>query len=102
MDLSIPIDQFLDSELGSDCTFTDVSESSASSIRVIFYDPYALNVIDSVTMEGANPYADCKTTDVSAAAVDDTLLINTVTYKVKEIQPGDDGFTRLMLYKANT
>ena len=102
MDLSFPIDQFLDSELGSDCTFTDVSEESASSIRVHFYNPYALNQIESVGLEGANPYADCKTSDVSAAAVDDTLLIDSVTYKVKEIQPGDDGWTRLMLYKANT
>lgn len=97
MDLTLPVDDFLNSEFGS-----DASLNSGATIRAIFYEPYATNRISEIEIEGSRPYADCKTTDVSSAAQDQSFVHNSVTYKVEEIQSGDDGWTRLILYKANT
>ena len=101
MDLTLPIDQFLNSDFGEDVTATDVSETSSSSIRCLFYEGYAESGSD-VNVEGTNPYCKCKTSDVSTLIQDDTILRGSTTYKIKEVQPGDDGWTVLILYKANT
>jgi len=97
MDLALPINDFLTSELGSDATL-----NGGASFRCIFYEPYAANRVIEIEIEGSRPYADCKTTDVSSAAQDQSFVYNSVTYKVDEIQTGDDGWTRLILFKANS
>lgn len=102
MDLSLPIDDFLNSEFGSAATLTTASPSGSSSIRCIFYNPYAANRVSEIEIEGSRPYADCKATDVTNAAQDDTLTESSIVYTIDEIQPEDDGWTRLILFKANT
>ena len=43
------------------------------------------------------PKFHCKTSDVSDAVFDDTLVVNSTTYKIKKIEPDGTGMTVLHL-----
>lgn len=72
-------DEFADS-----ATYTHAAVPA--TIKVIFDDDY--QAVQGV--ESSGPVALAKTTDVSAAIHGDTLVINTVTWYVRGIQPNGD------------
>ena len=91
----------LDTTIDSDVFLADFGVTAlyngTTSITVIFDNAYEAVEMNGVIMEARGPQAQCKTTDVPNAAHGDTLLINTVTYTVHEVQPDGTGFTTLML-----
>lgn len=68
------------------------------TVRVCFRLRYRrAELSGDVAIESTVPAAIGKTTDFADAAHGDTIDVDGVTYYVLEIQPGDDGFTRLIL-----
>lgn len=70
-----------------------------ATINVIFDNEFA--VMGVIGIEEAQPQAVCKTSDVSTAVHNDTLVIGSVTYYIKEIEPDGFGITTLILSKSN-
>ena len=80
-------------DFASSATFTDVSAGTSSTIKGIF---------DKESVEQAGlieevPVFTCKTSDVSSATFNDTLVINSTTYYIKELLPDGTGVTRITL-----
>lgn len=71
---------------------------SGSTVKVIKDDA----VLDGLGINGTNPIALGKASDFSAVAANgqDTLVISSTTYRIKDIEPLDDGvIVRLQLEK---
>lgn len=87
--------------------FADATQTSAvfthgatvATINVIFDNEFSVMGIPGI--EEAQPQAQCKTSDVSAAVHNDTLVIGGVTYYIKGIEPDGLGVTTLILSKSN-
>ena len=85
-------------EFGSSATFTDVSAGTSSTVKGIFDKDQQEIIGDSeVGLIEDVPKFHCKTSDVSSAVFDDTLAVNSVTYKIKKIEPDGTGMTVLHL-----
>lgn len=101
---------YLDSDYGHGITATYTpSGGSASSIKIIMDQQYYSIPGESIDVEGSQPMAHCKTTDVPNAAYGDDLVVAAVTnldgttikaqtsYKVVGVQPDNTGMTLLIL-----
>lgn len=73
------------------------SGAAAKSITIIFDAPFQLTSAQGIEYQNAEPQCLCRTSDVSDANDQATILINTITYKVREVQPDGTGITRLIL-----
>lgn len=72
----------------------------ASDITVIVDNEFvAAQGIGLLGVDGSAPQALCKTSDVSDATREATLLIEGITYKVTEPMPDGTGITTLRLSK---
>jgi hypothetical protein len=83
---------------GSVATYTP-SGGSASSINVIFNNEYILVDEGEVGVNSTIPVITCRTSDVSSVAMNDTFVIDSVTYKSKIIRPDGTGVTEIQLEK---
>lgn len=93
---------------GIQATYTP-SGGSASTIKVILEEDYFSVPGLSVDVEGSQPIAYCRTTDVASAAQGDTLAFaaritktgtqirGATTFKVVSVQPDNTGITILIL-----
>jgi len=87
-------------EFGASSTFTDVSAGTSSTVKGIFdKDSQEIVGMSDVGLIEDVPTFHCVSTDVSSAVFDDTLLVNSVTYKIKKIEPDGTGMTKLTLSK---
>jgi hypothetical protein len=87
-------------EFGQSATFTDVSAGTSSTVKGIFdKDSQEIVGMSDVGLIEDVPTFHCVATDVSVAVFDDTLLIDSVTYKIKKIEPDGTGMTKLTLSK---
>lgn len=89
-----------DSGLCVDAVLKTTSTPSAT-IRVDFRNQYGLKNAGAIVYEGEELYCDCKSSDVSDAKQNDTITIDSIKYKITEIQPEDAGITRLLLRKTS-
>jgi hypothetical protein len=95
-------DFFLTDDFGVAATYTAAGESAAT-INVLFDKPFNSIPMDSgeVDIESNTPTALCQTTDVSAAAHGDVIVISSNTYHVVGVQAdsgsGYQGTTLLVL-----
>ena len=95
-------DFFLTDDFGVAATYTAAGESAAT-INVLFDAPFNSIPLDSgdVDVESNTPTALCQTTDVSAAAHGDVIVISSTTYHVVGVQAdsgsGYQGTTLLVL-----
>ena len=93
-DLSVFFD---DDEHGTSVTYTPTGYTHPSSrtktITVIFDRGY----VETADIEGDAPVATCKAADVPDLAQGDKFTINSVVYKVVEVQPDGTGVTRAVL-----
>ena len=81
---------------------TTAATFKTATINVIFDNEFsAARTIGDIEIEAAGPQALCKTSDVSAAVHNDTLVIGGVTYYIKGIEPDGLGVTTLILSKSN-
>ncbi len=75
------------------------SSGTASTIKVIF-DNKSMDIqVEDGSFEFSGPQAICKSSDVSSAAHNDTLVIGGVTYYITGIHPDGTGLTTLILSK---
>ena len=85
-------------EFGWSATLTDVSAGTSSTIKGIFDKDQQEIIGDSeVGIIEDVPKFHCLTSDVSDAVFDDTLVVNSTTYKIKKIEPDGTGMTVLHL-----
>lgn len=102
-DIKADLAGFLDpNEFGKSVTYTPAG-GSAKIINVIFDDAY--QAVSPITGEVGltSPQAVCKSSDVAGAKTGDTgdtLLIDTITYKLKSVESDGAGMTTLILYKS--
>jgi len=89
---------FFDSDdFASSATFTDVSAGTSSTIKGIFDKESVEQAIGEAGIIEEVPVFTCKTSDVSDATFNDTLVIDSVTYYIKELLPDGTGVTRITL-----
>ena len=87
-------------DFGSSATFTDVSAGTSSTVKGIFdKDSQEIVGMSDVGLIEDVPTFHCVSTDVTSAVFDDTLLVDSVTYKIKKIEPDGTGMTKLTLSK---
>ena len=85
-------------DFGSSATFTDVSAGTSSTVKGIFdKDSQEIVGMSDVGLIEDVPTFHCVSTDVTSAVFDDTLLVDSVTYKIKKIEPDGTGMTKLTL-----
>ena len=85
-------------EFGTSATFTDVSAGTSSTVKGMFdKDSQEIVGMSDVGIMEDVPTFHCVTTDVSSAIFDDTLVIDSTTYKIKKIEPDGTGMTKLTL-----
>ena len=95
-------DFFKTADFAVAATYTATGESAAT-INVLFDVPFDSVPLDTgeVNVESNTPTALCQTTDVSAAAHGDVIVINSTTYHVVGVQAdsgsGYQGTTLLVL-----
>jgi len=89
---------FFDSDdFASSATFTDVSAGTSSTIKGIFDKESVEQAMGEAGIIEEVPVFTCKTSDVSDATFNDTLVIDSVTYYIKELLPDGTGVTRITL-----
>ncbi len=84
-------------DFAKSATFTDVSASSSSTVKGIFDKESIEQSVGEAGLIEEVPVFTCKSSDVSDATFNDTFVIDTVTYYIKEILPDGTGMTRFTL-----
>lgn len=93
------VDEFFDTgDFAVVATYTPAGGSPVS-IKVVFDAPFAITEVEGMQYQNIDPVAHCRTADVANATDEATLIINGVTYRVKEVQPDGGGVTNLALTK---
>ncbi len=89
---------FFDSDdFASSATFNDVSAGTSSTIKGIFDKESIEQAVGEAGIIEEVPMFTCKTSDVSSATFNDTLVIDSTTYYIKELLPDGTGVTRITL-----
>ena len=89
---------FFDSDdFASSATFTDVSAGTSSTIKGIFDKESIEQAVGEAGIIEEVPMFTCKTSDIPNATFNDTLVIDSVTYYIKELLPDGTGVTRITL-----
>ena len=84
-------------DFAKSATFTDVSAGTSSTIKGIFDKESVEQSVGEAGLIEEVPVFTCKSSDVSAATFNDTFVIDTVTYYIKEILPDGTGVTKFTL-----
>ena len=89
---------FLDTdEFAKSATFADVSAGTSSTVKGIFDKESVEQSVGEAGLIEEVPVFTCKASDVSSATFNDTLVINSTTYYIKELLPDGTGVTRITL-----
>ena len=89
---------FFDSDdFASSATFNDVSAGTSSTIKGIFDKESIEQAVGEAGIIEEVPMFTCITSDVSSATFNDTLVIDSTTYYIKELLPDGTGVTRITL-----
>ena len=87
---------FLDTNThGKSATVT--IHGSSSTISVILNNEYFAIAGESVDIDGTQPVATCRTSDVANIDTSDSITIDSVNYNITNIQPDGTGITVLIL-----
>ena len=84
-------------DFGKSATFTDVSAGTSSTIKGILDKESIEQTVGEAGLIEEVPIFICLSSDVSAATFNDTLVINSTTYYIKELLPDGTGVTRITL-----
>jgi len=74
-----------------------VSAGTSSTVKGIFDKESVEQAVGEAGIIEEVPVFTCKTSDVSDATFNDTLVIDSVTYYIKELLPDGTGVTRITL-----
>ena len=72
-------------------------DGSSSTISVILNNEYFAVAGESVDIDGTQPVATCRTSDVANIDTSDSITIDSVNYNITNIQPDGTGITVLIL-----
>tara|TARA_R110000803_G_scaffold96314_2_gene164440 strand:- start:486 stop:794 length:309 start_codon:yes stop_codon:yes gene_type:complete len=93
------LDVFFDTDThGIDCVFTP-SGGSATTIKGIFNNEYYAMGGGEVDVESSQPVFYSKASNLSSASHGDSMVINSVTYKIINIRPDETGMIEVVLEK---
>ena len=84
------------SDFGVNCTYTP-SGGSATTIKAILLNDYYSVEAGSVAVEMNQPIAVIRTADAASIAHGDTMVMDSVTYKVNNIRPDGTGISEIQL-----
>lgn len=84
------------SDFGVDATYTPDGGSPVTIKTILLNDYYAVET-GSVAVEMNQPIAVIRTADAPSIAHDDTMVINAITYKVKNIRPDGTGISEIQM-----
>lgn len=70
-----------------------------TTVETIFDDSFERINLDTGEVEGSSPQVVIKTSAIANIAHGKTLLINSITYYIRGVQPDGTGMTRLILSK---
>ena len=84
-------------DFAKSATFADVSAGTSSTVTGIFDKESVEQSVGEAGLIEEVPVFTCKSSDVSAATFNDTLVINSTTYYIKELLPDGTGVTRITL-----
>lgn len=89
---------FSNSDVAKTATYTP-AVGTAKPVQVIFDAPFGLTSAQGIDYQSDVPAVTIKTSDVPSVGEGDTLTIDGVVFKVKEIQPDGTGISRIILSK---
>ncbi|QDP51773.1 MAG: hypothetical protein GOVbin1578_36 [Prokaryotic dsDNA virus sp.] len=92
------LENFFDTETHGKNATVSINGTS-SSIKVILNNEYFEIPGESVNIDGTQPIATCRSSDIANLDTDDSITIDSVTYNIKNIQPDNEGITELILQK---
>jgi hypothetical protein len=78
-------------------TATVTINGSSSTISVILNNEYFAIAGESVDIDGTQPVATCRTSDVTNIDTSDSITIDSIAYNITNIQPDGTGITVLIL-----
>lgn len=84
------------SDFGVDAVYTPGGGSPVTIKTILLNDYYAVET-GSVAVEMNQPIAVIRTADAPSIAHDDTMVINAITYKVKNIRPDGTGISEIQM-----
>jgi len=84
-------------DFAKSATFADVSAGTSSIVKGIFDKESVEQSVGEAGLIEEVPFFTCKSSDVSDATFNDTFVIDTVTYYIKEILPDGTGVTKFTL-----
>jgi len=88
---------FSTDDFATSATYTP-SGGSAATVNGVFDKEYSLADLGGVVGVGSNdPRFICRTVDVSSAANGDSIVVNAVTYTVRNVEDDGTGITTLVL-----
>jgi len=97
LDLSNEVDEITGSEVGDDAVITTASPSETKAIRVIFHKEYSVEDNFESMEEAYQLWVECKASDVTNAAQNDTITINEVEYNIESVELSQSNWTVLRL-----
>lgn len=74
---------------------------AASTVYLIFNNPYAAAILFDVEVADAGPFAVCRTEDITGEINLGRLLIDGTNYWISDDQPDGEGFILIMLSEAH-
>ena len=97
---STDLSNFFDTDdFAVEATYT-VQGGSAATIKGVFdKDFIEVDAGGEVELASTDPRFFCKTSDVSSASNGDTIVIDSVTYKTRVVEPNGTGVTVMVLEK---
>lgn len=97
LDFSNDVSEIINSEIGNDAILTTASPSAVTNIRVVFHKEYSVEENFDSAEEAYQLWCECKATDVTGAAQNDTITINSTDYNIESVELSETGWTILRL-----
>ena len=91
------LDAYFDG-FGQAVSFTD-SSGETVSCTAIFDNGFSAPQIGDLVIETTDPVLTCKTSDISGIESGDSVTVESITYKVIQIQPDGTGISTVFLGK---
>lgn len=101
MDISFAneVEEINNGQFGTDAIISIASTNTTKTIRGIFHEQFSLEQDFDSVQEAYEAWFECATTDITGAAQNDTLTINSVNYNIEQIEQQQSDFTILRLSK---
>lgn len=101
MDISFTneVNEINNGQFGIDATISIASTGANKVIRGIFHEQFSLEEDFDSVQEAYEASFECATADITGAAQNDTLTVDSVNYNIEQIERQQSDFTILRLSK---